>query len=81
MEDLRECGCKEKWVYSVMCLRNGLLLIPGLLMAGDRTHSAIFTPEVIPSTTGLSDWEALLSLRLWSLGRGLPIDLGLVLQL
>lgn len=81
MEDLRECGCKETWLCFVMCLRNGLLLILGLLVASDRSHSATFTPEVIPSTAGLSDWEGLLSLRLWSLGRGFLIDLGLVLQL
>lgn len=54
---------------------------PAVGLASDRTHSAICTPEVIPSTAGLSDWEALLSLRLWSLGRGFLIDLGLVLQL
>lgn len=53
---------------------------PAVGLASDRTHSATFTPEVSP-TAGLSDWEALLSLRLWSLGRGFLIDLGLVLQL
>lgn len=54
---------------------------PAVGLASDRTHSAISTPEVIPSTAGLSDWEALLSLRLWSLGRGFLIGLGLVLHL
>lgn len=54
---------------------------PAVGLARDRGHSAISRPEEIPSTAGLSDWEALLSLRLWSLGRGFLIGLGLVLQL